>query len=100
MRNAWWCLLGVLAAHAAAAQESQVSFEEPQPVTLTGFAVGQAGYDRALKANGFTAGKMALSLFKPVGDAYFFGPRPRPRAGRSCSAGSMRQSAWSATTSR
>ena len=73
MRNAWWCLLGVLAASAAAAQETQVSFEEPQPVTLTGFAVGQAGYDRALKANGFTAGKMALSLFKPVGDAYFFG---------------------------
>lgn len=73
MRNAWWCLLGVLAASAAAAQETQVSFEEAQPVALTGFAVGQAGYDRALKANGFTAGKMALSLFKPVGDAYFFG---------------------------
>ncbi len=73
MRNAWWCLLGVLAANAAAAQESQVSFAEPQPVALSGFAVGQAGYDRALKANGFTAGKIALSLFKPVGDAYFFG---------------------------
>ena len=73
MRNAWWCLLGVWAATAATAQETQVSFAEPQPVTVTGFAVGQAGYDRALKANGFTAGKMALSLFKPVGDAYFFG---------------------------
>ncbi len=32
MRNAWWCLLGVLAASAAAAQETQVSFAEPQPV--------------------------------------------------------------------
>jgi hypothetical protein len=73
MRNAWWCLLGISAATAATAQETQVSFAEPQPVTVTGFAVGQAGYDRALKANGFTAGKMALSLFKPVGDAYFFG---------------------------
>ena len=73
MRNAWWCLLGVLAANAAAAQESQVSFAEPQPVALSGFAVGTAGYERALKTNGFTAGKMALSLFKPVGDAYFFG---------------------------
>src|SRR5258708_19996463 len=73
MRNAWWCLLGVLAANAAAAQESQVSFAEPQPVALSGFAVGQAGYDRALKTNGFSAGKVALSLFKPVGDAYFFG---------------------------
>lgn len=73
MRNAWWCLLGVLAATAAAAQETEVSFAEPQPVALTGFAVGQAGYDRALQANSFTAGKIALSLFKPVGDAYFFG---------------------------
>jgi hypothetical protein len=73
MRNAWWCLLGVWAATTATAQETQVSFEAPQPVTLTGFAIGQAGYDRALKTNGFTAGKMALSLFKPAGDAYFFG---------------------------
>lgn len=73
MRNAWWCLLGVLAATAAAAQETEVSFAEPQPVTVTGFAVGQAGYDRALKTNSFTAGKIALSLFKPAGDAYFFG---------------------------
>src|SRR5258708_26496726 len=73
MRNAWWCLLGVLAADAAEGREQQVSLAEPQPVALSGFAVGQAGYDRALKANGFTAGKIALSLFKPVGDAYFFG---------------------------
>src|SRR5258708_13514427 len=73
MRNAWWCLLGVLAADAAEGREQQVSLAEPQPVALSGVAVGQAGYDRALKANGFTAGKIALSLFKPVGDAYFFG---------------------------
>ena len=73
MRSAWWCLLSVWAATAASAQETQVSFEEPPPVTVTGFATGRAGYDRALDANGFSAGKIALSLFKPVGDAYFFG---------------------------
>src|SRR5258708_4171581 len=46
MRNAWWCLLGVLAANAAAAQESQVSFAEPQPVALSGFAVVTGRADR------------------------------------------------------
>ncbi|HKE91931.1 MAG TPA: porin [Gemmatimonadales bacterium] len=57
----------------AAAQETPVSFEEPQPVTVTGFAVGRLDYDRLDRSNSFTAGKIALSLFKPVGDAYLFG---------------------------
>jgi hypothetical protein len=56
----------------AAAQERQVTFEEPQPVTVTGFAVGRADYDRVAGSNGFTAGKIGVSLFKPVGDAYVF----------------------------
>lgn len=62
----------VVAAHAVA-QERQVTFEEPQPVTITGFAVGRADFDRATRSNSFSAGKLAVSLFKPVGDAYFFG---------------------------
>jgi putative OmpL-like beta-barrel porin-2 len=56
-----------------AAQDRPVTFEEPQPVTITGFAVGRADYDRLARSNSLTAGKVALSLFKPVGDAYFFG---------------------------
>jgi putative OmpL-like beta-barrel porin-2 len=57
----------------AAAQDRPVTIEEPQPVTITGFAVGRADYDRLARSNSLTAGKLALSVFKPVGDAYFFG---------------------------
>ena len=57
----------------AAAQGTPVTFEEPQAVTVTGFAVGRVDYDRLDRSNSFTAGKIALSLFKPVGDAYLFG---------------------------
>jgi len=60
-------------AFGAAAQEREVTFGESPQVTVTGFAVGSASYDRAQLANGFTAGKLALSLFKPAGDAYVFG---------------------------
>jgi hypothetical protein len=42
-------------------------------VTISGFAVGTASYDRAARASSFAAGKIGLSLFKPVGDAYLFG---------------------------
>src|SRR6266571_7828614 len=72
MRSA---LCGVLLyglAFQAAAQEREVTFEEPQPVAVTGFGVGRADYDRVLRANTFAAGKIGVSLFKPVGDAYLF----------------------------
>jgi hypothetical protein len=41
-------------------------------VAITGFAVGTAGFDDITNASSFSAGKVALSLFKPVGDAYLF----------------------------
>src|SRR2546427_8428486 len=72
MRNA---LCGVLlcgCAASAAAQGTPVTFEEPQPVTVTGFAVGRADYDRAGRSTSFTAGKIGVSLFKPVGETYLF----------------------------
>src|SRR5712692_4790890 len=72
MRNA---LCGVLlcgCAANAAAQGTPVTLEEPQPVTVTGFAVGRADYDRVGRSNSFTAGKIGVSLFKPVGEAYLF----------------------------
>src|SRR5437867_7765996 len=72
MRSA---LVGALlcgVASAAASQQRQVTFEEPHPVTVTGFAVGRADYDRVAGTNSFTAGKIGVSLFKPVGDAYLF----------------------------
>jgi len=72
MRNA---LCGVLlcgSAAGAAAQGTPVTFEEPQPVAVTGFAVGRADYDRVARSNNFTAAKIGVSLFKPVGVAYLF----------------------------
>lgn len=59
-------------AFAAAAQERAVTFEEAPPVSVTGFAVGRADYDRVSHTNSFTAGKIGVSLFKPVGDVYLF----------------------------
>jgi hypothetical protein len=56
----------------AAAQQRAVTFEEPSPVSITGFAVGRADYDRVIRSNTFTAGKIGVSFFKPVGDAYLF----------------------------
>src|SRR5947199_996712 len=72
MRRAPWCALLCCAAAPAAAQERAVTFEEPQPVSVTGFAVGRADYDRLARSNSFSAGKIVISLFKPVGDVYLF----------------------------
>src|SRR2546429_7794980 len=59
-------------AYGAAAQEREVTYEEVAPVSVSGFAVGRADYDRIARTNSFTAGKIGVSLFKPVGDAYLF----------------------------
>lgn len=72
MRSALWSALLCGIAIGAAAQEREVTFEEPSPVSVTGFAVGRADYDRVTRSNTFTAGKIGVSLFKPVGDAYLF----------------------------
>src|SRR2546429_1995122 len=72
MRRARWCALLCCVAVPAAAQERAVTFEEPQPVTVTGFAVGGADYARLARSNTLTAGKISVSLFKPVGDVYLF----------------------------
>ncbi len=72
MRSALWSALLCGVGMSAAAQQRTVTFEEPSPVAITGFAVGRADYDRVSRSNAFTAGKIGLSLFKPVGDAYLF----------------------------
>src|SRR5258708_14071191 len=72
MRSARWCALLCGVAINAAAQERSVTFEEPSPVAITGFAVGRADYARVTRSNTFTAGKVGVSFFKPVGDAYLF----------------------------
>ena len=71
-----WCV-----AAQAAAQGAPVTFEEVQPVTVTGFAVASADYDRIARTNSFAASKIAVSLFKPVGDVYFFGQLTTSLAG-------------------
>ncbi len=74
MRSApWSALLCCAVVHTAGAQGTQVTLEEPPPVSISGFGVATADYDRAARANTFTAGKVAVAFFKPVGDAYFFG---------------------------
>jgi len=56
------------------AQDSTVSFSEQTPLTVSGFAVGDAGYDRNLKQGTALASKIALSLFRPWSDQlYIFG---------------------------
>jgi putative OmpL-like beta-barrel porin-2 len=72
MRSALCSALLCGAAINGAAQERAVTFDEPAPVAVTGFAVGRTDYDRVTHSNTFTAGKVGLSLFKPVGDAYLF----------------------------
>src|SRR6058998_1257010 len=72
MRSALWSALLCGVAIDAAAQERSVTFEEPSPVAITGFAVGRADYDQVVRSNTFTAGKVGVSFFKPVGDAYLF----------------------------
>jgi hypothetical protein len=72
MRSALWSALLCGVWMSAAAQQQAVTFEEPSPVSVTGFAVGRADYDRVIRSNTFTAGKIGVSFFKPVGDAYLF----------------------------
>jgi hypothetical protein len=72
MRSALWSALLCGVGMSAAAQQRAVTFEEPSPVSITGFAVGRADYDRVIRSNTFTAGKIGVSFFKPVGDAYLF----------------------------
>jgi len=72
MRSALCSVLLCGVAFGAAAQEREVTFEETPPVSITGFAVGRADYDRVARTNSFTAGKVGVSLFKPAGDAYVF----------------------------
>jgi len=73
MRSALCGALLCGAAMRVAAQERAVTFEEAAPVGISGFAVGRADYDRVTGSTTFAAGKIAVSLFKPVGDAYLFG---------------------------
>ncbi len=72
MRSALCSVLLCAVAFEAAAQERAVTFEEAPPVSVTGFAVGRADYDRVSRTNSFSAGKIGVSLFKPAGDVYLF----------------------------
>ncbi len=61
-------------AHRAMAQDSSVTFGDQPAVTVSGFAVGNAGYDRNLAQGTALASKIALSLFRPWSDhLYLFG---------------------------
>ncbi|HXO84796.1 MAG TPA: outer membrane beta-barrel protein [Gemmatimonadales bacterium] len=65
-----FCALVLSAAlvHRAVAQDSTVSFAEQSPLTVSGFAVGNAGYDRNLEQGTAVASKIALSLFRAWSD--------------------------------
>jgi putative OmpL-like beta-barrel porin-2 len=81
MRSALWGALLWCVAAQAAAQGEPVTFEESQPVTVTGFAVASADWDRLARTNSFEANTISLSLFKPVGDWYLFGQLTTSLAG-------------------
>ena len=68
-------LLGGAVGRAGVAQDVPVDLEEEKSsVVVSGFAVGDASYDRNLAQNGALASKLALSLFRPWSDQlYFFG---------------------------
>ena len=56
------------------AQDSTVQFGEQPALAVSGFAVGDAGYDRNLAQGTALASKIALSLFRPWSDhLYLFG---------------------------
>ncbi len=58
----------------AFAQDSTVTFGAQPPLAVSGFAVGDAGYDRNLAQGTALASKIALSLFRPWSDhLYIFG---------------------------
>src|SRR5437773_10048489 len=74
LRTALCGALLSLAAGAAGAQEREVTFEAPKPVTVSGFAVGLFSWDREQAANSALASKLAVSLFRPWSDnLYLFG---------------------------
>jgi len=57
-----------------AAQDTSAVLEEKQPLTVSGFAVGSALYDRNLAQNTALASKLAVSFFRPWSDQlYLFG---------------------------
>ena len=70
------CVVALLVAvgRLAAAQDTSAIFEEKQPLTVSGFAVGLGSYDRNLGQNTAAGSKLAVSLFRPWSDQlYFFG---------------------------
>jgi len=67
-------VLSVALTRRARAQDSTVSFAEQAPLTVSGFAVGNTGYDQNLKQGTAVASKIALSLFRAWSDnLYLFG---------------------------
>lgn len=71
MRSALWSVLLCGVVGAAAAQETEVSFEEPKPVAVTGFAVGTVSYDRNHRENTAAGSKLAVSLFRPWSEGLY-----------------------------
>src|SRR5437762_7310692 len=57
-----------------AAQGGNIPNEGSTPLTISGFAVGSAAYDKNLAQSSAVASKLALSIFRPWSDQlYFFG---------------------------
>jgi len=64
----------LVAARNGEAQDRDVSFDERQPLVVSGFAVGAGSYDRNQGGNTLIGSKVALSLFRPWSDQlYLFG---------------------------
>ena len=67
-------LVVLLAALGRAGPAQGLNLEDKTPLTVSGFAVGLAAYDRNLAQNTALGSKIALSVFRPWSDQlYFFG---------------------------
>lgn len=77
MRSVALCAVLVAFATAAAlAQDVPVNMEDAPQIQVAGYAVGSANYDRLGPygpTNSFSGDKIAVTLYQPVGDAYFYG---------------------------
>lgn len=73
----WTCCAVALSAALAAparAQDTSITMEEKTPLTVSGFAVGSAVYDRNLEQSTALGSKLAVSFFRPWSDQlYLFG---------------------------
>jgi len=65
------CFVGLLVAIGQRVTAQDTSLEEKTPLTISGFGVGSASYDRNLQQNTGLASKIGVSFFRPWSDQLY-----------------------------